>query len=1515
MKESSTIPRRNVKNKLMAATAMLLVATTILVATSYAWLVFSTAPEVTGITTAIASNGSLEIALLNATTKPDPSTVRTAPGSSLVVDPVNANYTWGNLVDLNDESFGLANIKLLPARLNVVERNGKYELNNSILWVPEYAYDGRIISLSDNTLTGTYKTDKFTTGETAEFGVRAIGTSDEVGAHNAALTQAKNNVKTYTNSAKTGAISALNNNASTLQTILLGYAANKNNATFNQDAVKGILNLINDIDVESVDYIDLALRQALIAEAAVEITDEAKFTLAKATISDTTTSLSEMLAKIDFDPDPMYSNAITEYNELKNDVLKVKSAAQKLFDESKSIYTWNEIQPIFASLINIDGNVFIDGKSVKEFSASDFTGSITMDLFGGSGIFSDIANFTGDYSGEVNIMGSAKVNVAGSVEVGKEHLTLIYNRIEDLKAPDGSSSSSTANKELTATYGYILDLAFRCNAPISDLLLQTDPRQRVYDDSSSPSTMGDGSYMEFPLNEDFSLEQTEKLIDAIRVAFIDDKNSVLGIAKLNTSNSVVIDDFIQAPLYLYDFSLGSDEFSNDILIMGERKKGDNVITPLTQNIAKAVSVVVWLDGDIVDNTMVSAESETSVSGMLNLQFASSADLVPAENKDLLNMTPDKTSLKATIDTATQKIEEEGQQMNSTESWNKFVEAYNYAKAVYDDSQSRESIILRANKNLIAAMNNGLEEITSETLFDKTAKLREQMGSTNEIARYIVKDGDDYLVTSSRYDVQKFETLYEIEAVDLHNNMHDEGQGIYTPIYTTESWETLADALYYAEFLQWKFTNVSDTENAAEIDKALSQLEAADMALERKIYYQPYDYEGSLYYLALTEEDDKDTYARWYNYDFKRVVNDLLIIKLDRYANAVNLFEVNIPEYVENVRDVEADPETSDSSRTEYLRLLTGSVTFNDSKYISHKGETVKYFIASNLGIATRAMTDGQRNTISNLIEELEAVVIPDDEATGEESGDEGTATASTDGESGAGTEATSQKEDLIAAANEVISEERTGRYYSTYEEASKVIFEMNAFLAESRDQALLVQMREDLMVKFNEALGYAVGFEQVDVPKLDDRGNPVVDEEGNPVFENKEAYYKALNDAINSAKAINADSTLEEVILAFDALNATLVDYNITTEKVAYPSYEFVNSAHGDKQPVYTNSFGLLVPVPNKEDDNSWKISMGGIFAVTKANGIVGYIVPHTINLYEKADGIHLTDEAGDEITFADGEEAKLVVKGGSTLTLGAELFYYEIEESGATDEPSVIDETDATDSPSETERKKMENLPVWADQPVASCTWTSSDTSVLIVNNGVVTPIREGEATISVTIVTEAGNSYDTKILVVADGFGKIGGATHVNETGTTVLTFTEGEIPHTRLSYSSTNENVLTVNSNGIVTGVNAGTADVIITVITAEGRYELRHAMTVVEIAKVTGDNSVNEDDTIELTVAGGISYTKLSYRSTDANVLTVTSNGVVTGVKAGTADVIVTVTNEYGSYELKHTVTVLEQPETN
>lgn len=112
----------SIRRRLSAAICMLLIATIMLVTSTYAWFTLSTAPEVRGINTSVAGNGSLEIALMPSSgTFSNITSGRGASGTEYggLKEMTAANNSWGNVVNLKDPSYGLDLITLNPVQFNL----------------------------------------------------------------------------------------------------------------------------------------------------------------------------------------------------------------------------------------------------------------------------------------------------------------------------------------------------------------------------------------------------------------------------------------------------------------------------------------------------------------------------------------------------------------------------------------------------------------------------------------------------------------------------------------------------------------------------------------------------------------------------------------------------------------------------------------------------------------------------------------------------------------------------------------------------------------------------------------------------------------------------------------------------------------------------------------------------------------------------------------------------------------------------------------------------------------------------------------------------------------------------------------------------------------------------------------------------------------------------------------------------------------------------------------------------
>lgn len=156
-----------IRNKLMAAVAMLMISCVMLITSTYAWFTLSTAPEVTNIDTQVTGNGSLEIALMPTTG--DLTAIKSGKGTSnSVTEPDTANRSWGNLVDLDDPAYGLESITLMPTKFAGDDALAK----DNILNTAKYGTDGRIIEVKGTTVTKSYVENDFTG---SDYGVRAIG--------------------------------------------------------------------------------------------------------------------------------------------------------------------------------------------------------------------------------------------------------------------------------------------------------------------------------------------------------------------------------------------------------------------------------------------------------------------------------------------------------------------------------------------------------------------------------------------------------------------------------------------------------------------------------------------------------------------------------------------------------------------------------------------------------------------------------------------------------------------------------------------------------------------------------------------------------------------------------------------------------------------------------------------------------------------------------------------------------------------------------------------------------------------------------------------------------------------------------------------------------------------------------------------------------------------------------------------------------------------------------------------
>ena len=155
---------------------------------------------------------------------------------------------------------------------------------------------------------------------------------------------------------------------------------------------------------------------------------------------------------------------------------------------------------------------------------------------------------------------------------------------------------------------------------------------------------------------------------------------------------------------------------------------------------------------------------------------------------------------------------------------------------------------------------------------------------------------------------------------------------------------------------------------------------------------------------------------------------------------------------------------------------------------------------------------------------------------------------------------------------------------------------------------------------------------------------------------------------------------------------------------------------------------------------------------------------------------------------------------------------------------------------------------------------------------------------------------------------------------TATLVATVSPESAKDKSLTWSSSDESIVTVDENGKVKAIKEGKAT--ITVTTKDGNHKATVTITVSkEDIKVTGVSFSNttlnlatgSSMTLKPTISPSDATNKgLTWKSSDSSIVSVSDKGVITGRKEGKATI--TVTTKDGGYTATITVTVKDEPVT-
>ena len=610
---TSEMTRRKaaLKSKLMAALSLLLVSTIMLGTATYAWFVLSTAPEVTGMSTSVGSNGSLEIALQSSNDEGGRAAIET--GFSYVnadVEVEDANKTWGNIVDLSSVDYHFDQYTLYPARLNWTDTDGAKTVSvNTPLVGPSYGVDGRIATLNKTLSAKTYTDNGY---QDRTYGVNGIGSFAEAANTENTMTRAalasyaQNRMNRNANQVKAAFDSSID--VATLMTL---ESAEETLTASQTSSIKKMIDSVGTANEKA----RLSLAYALLGERA----SDTSYTFPADTTPSALYGTYESMTAAEIKAAATAGSAL--YNaaaKLEENITLVENALSTLAVGADGTAT-KENAKAAVSILMDRSKALLAGRPLNTLSSSDIssiTDDMNMYLCNDTGAVANLAYIVGDFTFAtpspfiVNVYVTSAIPSADWSASNRGYSaanTGYIGQISINTSVAGDAFTYTISGYSGTTYAYSVDLAFRSNAGGS-LLLQQAPAVRVSDATGDDlvNLMGSGSTVSFTGAGD----QAAKLYDSIRVVFVNTNDGTLyGIANAGTDGTLTMCDVT----YKADGSIAVEEADSQV-----------IIPTMNANQEYYVTAIVFLDGDAFDGVT----GNEGYDGTLSLQFATSATLTP-----------------------------------------------------------------------------------------------------------------------------------------------------------------------------------------------------------------------------------------------------------------------------------------------------------------------------------------------------------------------------------------------------------------------------------------------------------------------------------------------------------------------------------------------------------------------------------------------------------------------------------------------------------------------------------------------------------------------------------------------------------------------------------------------------------------------------------------------------------------------------------------------------------------------
>ena len=654
------LPR--MKEKVMAAVSMLVISAIMATSASFAWVALSVNPEVSNIETTVAANGNLEIALSDKDgAEPEKSQI----GDS-GKDLVKKNITWGNLVNLSDESYGLGEIILRPAQLNTTGN-----LLTAPLKIVTYGSDGRVDKFSSSLKFANYDlaNDTFVVPGLPEYGVRAITTVT---------------YKNLTgNTDYMDMVETLENKFSYANSIYGDMLADQDNI----DALIGLIgafvdNKLNGGSPDVTQYVPALYGMMVSFSEYVEQTGEvmcqialmqqypyvAKENLVYYSTVDDLCNATSLAEHVSLKGLSLYKTTRTN---MKSTLAKMKTLNDAVTINGDAV-VWSQIAPLVSVLVDISTTT-LDGIEAKDLGVGNALGfmSGTHEAVIHKGAIKDMEQLMGRQMqkvGVVEIRATYKgipATVKATVETSATEPFIVVEEKIGVDNYEGGFAGGDAVAE--ETYGLAMDFWLRTNSSNAYLVLEGNPiieqvekkdennetvkdaegnpvlidavtgyegENRVWDDSTLSefsTTQGNGSCYVFYVDDPVHQQKSLDLLDSIKLAFVDADGEILATASMDTEHAFEETGKVTVPIVLDPDSMQVLD-ANGEAVLDEKDNPIYALTKMESGIAKRITAIFYADGTSLFNEDVLADA--NMQGQLNIQFGISENMTPVDDDEL-----------------------------------------------------------------------------------------------------------------------------------------------------------------------------------------------------------------------------------------------------------------------------------------------------------------------------------------------------------------------------------------------------------------------------------------------------------------------------------------------------------------------------------------------------------------------------------------------------------------------------------------------------------------------------------------------------------------------------------------------------------------------------------------------------------------------------------------------------------------------------------------------------------------